>query len=51
MYDQSVLEEIQALGEAIAAANAAGQDRLTVEQVDLALGVEHPLVISPREPD
>lgn len=39
MYDESVLEEIEILGEAIAAANAAGAQPLGGAELDAALRV------------
>lgn len=40
MYDESVLDEIATLGEAIAAANATRDGALSGEQVDEALGLK-----------
>lgn len=40
MYDEAVLEEIAALGDAIAAANRADCDSLTTEEIDDVLRVE-----------
>lgn len=50
MYDESVLDEISTLGEAIAAANSTTAEALSAELVDRVLGVRS-IPAQQRDPD